>query len=220
MLIAFYMELSAGGFGLAGAVALISLFLIMLSSFALEAVHWLEPILIFFGLVLIGLELFFFPTLGILGLVGGVFLIMGMAGIMLPGIESVSYQGNGLNAAGEYVLTRLTWLSGSLLVAIVVIAILSRYMWPKFALFQRLVLTESKRSQAAIEGTLPPSPLTALPPLGAQAIVSRALRPAGKIKVGVEEYDAVSTGNFIQEGAKVRISRIEGAKVIVEEIYS
>lgn len=220
MLVAFYMELSSGGFGLAGAVALISLFLIMLSSFALEAVHWLEPILILFGLLLIGLELFFFPTLGILGIVGAIFLMMGMAGIMLPGIESVSYQGDAFNAAGEYVLSRLAWLSGSFLVALLIIAMLSRYMWPRFALFQRLVLSESQRSQAAIDGTLVHSTLTKLPALGVEATVTRALRPAGKIMVNDEEFDAISTGNFIQEGALVSVVRIEGAKVIVEEIYS
>ena len=61
MLIALYMEFSSGGFGVAGAAALISVFLVLLSSFALEAIHVLEPILLVFGLVLVGLEVFFFP---------------------------------------------------------------------------------------------------------------------------------------------------------------
>lgn len=219
MLISFYMELSSGGFGLPGAMALISLFLVLLSSFALEAIHWLEPILLLFGLLLIVLELFFFPTLGILGVIGTIFMIMGLAGMMLPGLESFSYQGDGLNAAGEYVLNRLTWLSGALLISFVIIAFLSRYMWPKIGLFKKLILSEANRSEAAIEGTLPPSPLTALPEVGASATVSAALRPAGKVMVANEEYDALSSGNFIPEGAKVRVVRIEGTKVVVEEIY-
>jgi len=220
MIISLYMELSSGGFGLAGAMALISLFLVLLSSFALEAIHWLEPILLVFGLVLIGLEVFFFPTLGILGLIGAIFMIMGLVGMMLPGLESFSYDGDTLNAAGEYVLTRLAWLSGSLLISLIAIAFLSRYMWPKISLFQKLILSEAKRSQAAVTGTLPPSPLTALPEIGATCVVTSALRPAGKVVVENEEYDALSTGNFIQEGAKVQVVRIEGAKVVVEEIYS
>ncbi|MBS0633852.1 MAG: NfeD family protein, partial [Verrucomicrobia bacterium] len=47
-------------------------------------------------------------------------------------------------------------------------------------------------------------------------VVTAALRPAGKVTVGDTEYDALSIGSFIEEGAKVRIVRIEGAKVVVE----
>ncbi len=220
MLIAFYMELSSGGFGVAGAVALISLFLVALSSFALEAINILERVLLVFGLILVGLEIFFFPTLGILGVIGVVFIIMGLAGMMLPGIESVEYQGDTLNVAGEYVLNRLAWLSGAFLCAIVVIVLLSRYMWPKLGIGKVLVLSDDKRSRAAIAGSLPPSPLSALPKVGAKAIVSAALRPAGKVKVDDTEYDALSIGSFIQEGSSVTIVRIEGAKVVVEENYS
>ncbi|MBS0655428.1 MAG: hypothetical protein JSR46_06615 [Verrucomicrobia bacterium] len=220
LLVAFYMELSSGGFGLAGAVGLISLFLVLLSSFALEVVHWLEPILLLFGLVLVGLELFFFPTLGILGVVGAAFVIMGLVGIMVPGIGSVSFEGNTLNAAGEYVLTRLAWLSGALLLAIVVMAVLSRWMWPKLAMLRKLTLTDAERSEAAIHGTMPSSPLTQLPEVGAEVVVTAALRPAGKVFDGSRDIDALSTGNFIAEGTRVRVVRIEGQKVVVEEIFS
>ncbi|MBS0637780.1 MAG: hypothetical protein JSS12_09730 [Verrucomicrobia bacterium] len=213
LLISGYMELSSGGFGLAGAVALIALFLVLLSSFALEAIHILEPILFVFGLALVGLELFFFPTLGILGVIGAIFVIMGLAGMMVPGIESVSYDGETLNAAGQYVLNRITWLSGAFLVALLVIMVLSRYMWPKLKLAKALVLTEDKRSEAAIDGNIAPDKL---PELGSVAVVTAALRPAGKVTVGDTEYDALSIGSFIEEGAKVRIVRIEGAKVVVE----
>lgn len=219
MLIAIYMELSSGGFGLAGAVALIALFLVLLSSFALEAIHILEPILLAFGLILVGLEVFFFPTLGILGVIGALFVIVGLAGMMLPGIESVSYQTDGFNAAGEYVLNRLSWLSGAFLVALVVIILLSRYMWPKLGVAKRLILSDDMRSTAAVEGNLPESPLTELPQVGSEATVTAALRPAGKVAVNKSEYDALSTGGFIAEGAKVRIVRIEGFKVVVEEMY-
>lgn len=220
LLVALYVEISGGGFGLAGAVALISLFLVLLSSFAMEAIHVLEPVLLAFGLILVGLEVFFFPTLGILGIIGVVFMIMGLAGMMIPGIESVSYDGNVLNVAGEYVLNRLAWLSGAFLLALVVIVLLSRYMLPKFALTKALVLSEDMRSKAAVVGNLPESPLTDLPQVGTDAIVTAALRPAGKVTVDNMEYDAVSTGGFILEGSWVRIVRIEGAKVVVEERYS
>ncbi|MCE5293251.1 MAG: hypothetical protein LLF94_01385 [Chlamydiales bacterium] len=216
LMISIYMELSTGGFGVAGAVALISVFLVGLSSFALEAIHVLEPLLLGFGLILVGLELFFFPTLGILGVIGAIFMLMGIAGIMLPGLDAVSYENNTLNAAGEYVFTRLTWLSGAFLLSLAIIAILSRYMWPKLGVSKFLILSDDKQSTAAVAGNLPKF---ALPPLGSEAKVSAALRPAGKVTVGDTEFDAVSTGSFLDEGTNVRVVRIEGAKVVVEEQY-
>lgn len=217
LILSIYMELSTGGFGVAGAFGLISLFLILLSSFALEAVHWLELILFIFGLFLLFLEILFFPTLGILGVVGAIFLIMAIGGMMLPGIGSVSFEGEALNAAGEYVLTRLAWLSGALLIGIAVITFLSRYMWPKAKMLQRIVLTEESRSQAAREGTLAPSILTELPPLGAEGVVAATLRPSGKVRIKGRDVDAISSGQFLEVGTIVTVTGIEGAKVIVEE---
>lgn len=217
LIISIYMELSSGGFGVAGAVGLISLFLIVLSSFALEAMHWLEPILIIFGLVLVGLELFFFPTLGILGFVGAICIIVGLAGIMLPGIEHVSYDGDTLNAAGEYVLSRLAWLSAAFLAALGVIILLSRFMWPKFRLVQKIVLDDASRSQEARLGSMPESPSTKVPKVGALGVVIATLRPAGKVQIGDDLFDAVSTGSFLPTGTAVHVVGVEGFKVIVEE---
>ncbi len=215
LLVSLYVEISSGGFGVAGAAALISLFLVLLSSFALEAITMLEPILLAFGLLLVGLEIFFFPTLGILGIIGALFVIMGLAGMLLPGIESVSYEEHSLNVAGEYVLSRLAWISGAFLAAGAIILILSRYMWPKIGLAKRLVLSDDMRSKAAVEGNLAPD-LTLQ--VGSTARVVSALRPAGKISADGAEFDALSIGSFIAEGQQVRVVRIEGAKVIVEEV--
>jgi membrane-bound serine protease (ClpP class) len=220
LIIAFYIEMSTGGFGVAGACGVIFLFLIVLSSFALEAIHWLEPILFFFGLFLLLLEIFFFPTLGILGFVGTIFLLAGLLGMLVPGIGAITFDGKALNAAGEYVLHRLGWLSGAFLVACAIIGLLSRFIWPKFTLMKRLVLTEEKRSKAAVEGTMPQSVLTELPSVGDVGVVIASLRPAGKVLIGKNDIDAVSSGNFLTEGTKVRVIAVEGARVVVEEYFA
>jgi len=216
LLVSIYLEISTPGFGVAGSLGLIALFFIILSSFALEAIHWLEPILLLFGLALIGLELFVFPTIGILGFVGGVLVVVALVAMMIPGIEKISYDGDTLNAAGEYVLTRLTWLSGAFLTSLAIIALLSRVVWPKFRLVQRFVLTDEQQSGALV-ASMSETPLTKVPNVGDMAIVISTLRPAGKIAIGDEEYDAVSTGEFLSEGCEVKVIRIEGHKVIVQE---
>ncbi len=214
LLVSLYVEISSGGFGVAGAVALISLFLVLLSSFALEAITLFEPIVLVFGVILVALEIFFFPTLGILGVIGALFILMGLAGMLLPGLASVSYHEHSLNIAGEYVLSRLAWISAAFLVASVIILLLSKYMWPKFGLAKRLVLSDDMRSKELTSKEMN-EPLLAV---GELAVVTSALRPAGRVQAKEREFDAVSIGTFITEGTKVKVIRIEGAKVVVEEV--
>lgn len=54
--------------------------------------------------------------------------------------------------------------------------------------------------------------------LGKEGIVLTALRPAGTIKIEDKRIDAVSDGQFIKKGAKVKIIKIEGRRVVVEVI--
>jgi membrane-bound serine protease (ClpP class) len=221
MIISFYVEISASTFGFAGVIGLLCLFFIILSSFALEAIFWLEPILLLFGVFLIALEIFFFPTLGILAVIGGIFTLIGLLGMMLPGIQSVSFNGDTLNAAGEYVLNRLGWFAGSLLVALFLIVILSRFIKPHFRVMQRFVLGDT---QLLATGTHEmkahlPTPQATLTP-GEIATVVATLRPAGKILIHEQEFDAISTGSFIDKGKQVKIVKIEGEKIVVEEVYN
>ena len=114
--VGFYLEMSTPGFGLAGTVAVVSLFLIILSSFALEVGNWLELILLLAGVAIILVELFLLPTFGLLGFIGILFFLVGLFGMMLPGLSSLSFEidTQTFNAAGEMVFERLAWLAGRL----------------------------------------------------------------------------------------------------------
>jgi len=221
MILCFYIEMSTPGFGVAGVGGILCLFFILLSSFAMEAIHWLEPILFLFGAFLLALELFFFPTLGILGFIGVAFIVAGLGSMMLPGLTSISFDGQTLNAAGEYVVTRLAWLSGALLLGLLCIAILSRFMTPRFRFMQKLILGDTP---LLATGTHEMKMRVALPKvalaIGEEALCSATLRPAGKIIAHNSEYDAVSSGGYIEKGHKVRVLHIEGEKIVVEEIIS
>ena len=214
MMFGLYLEFSSPGLGLGGSLAATSLFLIILSSFALEIGNWLELILLFAGLGVIIVELFFLPTFGLLGFVGLVFFLIGLFGMMLPGLNSVSfeYDTHTLNAAGIIVVERLAWLCGSFVATMLAIAVLARYVTPQIASWSRLVLKGNEQV-----GYIAGDSASQLPSKGVKGIAGTTLRPAGKVIIDDVWYDAISTGNFIEKGESIIVADLDGSNVMVEK---
>lgn len=215
LMIGFYMEMNTPGFGLAGTLAVTCLFLIILSSFALELANWLELILLLTGLVIILVELFVLPTFGVLGFIGIIMFLAGLFGMMLPGIGSVHYEvdTHTLNAAGQAFFERLAWLCGTLVLAFAIILILARYVTPNLAGFSRFVLVGHEQ-EGYIAGDNPQT----LPQPGARGEVISTLRPAGKVAINDTIYDAISPGSFIEKGEPIVVERLEGSVIVVNKV--
>lgn len=216
LLIGFYVEISGGGFGLAGTVGVLCLFFIILSSFAMEAANWLELILLFSGLAILLVDLFVLPTFGLLGVFGALFFLVGLVGLMLPGLSSVQFEldSKTFNAAGEFVLQRLLWLCGAFIASIVCIALIGRYLLPRFSPFRRFVLVggEQNSSSGYYAGEDPKM----LPQPGAKGEVAATLRPSGKVVIADTIYDAISDGDFIEKGERIKVVRLEGSVMVVD----
>jgi membrane-bound serine protease (ClpP class) len=214
LMLGFYIEMSTPGFGLPGSVALGCLFLIILSSFALEAVHWLEMILLLVGLVLIAIEVFVIPGFGVVGVLGLILATVGLVALMLPGLRDIQwdFDTGHLNEAGRYVLERAAWLGGAIIIGVVAMVLLSRFVLPKFSHFSRLVLRGEQ------EGYIGTPDVSKMPNVGSEGVTLSTLRPAGKVEIDGVVYDVVSTGVFIDPGKRVRIARYEGSRMVVEEL--
>jgi membrane-bound serine protease (ClpP class) len=215
LMLGVYMELNGSGFGLAGTLAVTCLFLIGLSSFALEAINWLEVIFLVTGLAIILVELFVLPTFGLLGFIGILLFLAGLFGMMIPGLGSVSfdYSTSSWNGAGEYVLSRLAWLSGAFLLSLLLMFLFGRYLLPRFRLFSHFVL--EGQEQNASEGYTAGGDPSLMPKAGSKGIVAATLRPAGKVTIDDQLYDAVSEGGFIEKGTPIVVQRVEGSRIIV-----
>ncbi|MDP1836332.1 MAG: NfeD family protein [Chlamydiales bacterium] len=211
MFLGFYIEMSHPGFGLPGGIALCCLLLILLSSFALEAASWLEAIIVIAGLILVAVEVFVLPTFGVAGFIGIALVVGGLFSLVLPALSDISfdYDTNTLNSAGEIFAERLVYLCGALILALVIAALLGRYVMPRFANMNRLV---SKGDQTGyIAGPDPKK----LPQTGARGVVAATLRPSGKITINDTLYDAVSSGGFIERGTEIRVLKLDGSKIVV-----
>jgi len=218
LMLGFYIEFNTPGFGLPGALGVFCLVLIVISSMSLEIANWLELVFLLAGVTLIVAELFLIPTGGILGLIGAVFAIGGLFAMMLPGVGSIDFEFDtrSFNAAGDLFFERLAWFCGTLVLAFILIAFLSRYVTPNLAGFNRFVLTghEQNREQGYIAGDDP----KALPPVGSQGVVLATLRPAGKVEINQVIYDAVTRGGFIEKGEAIVVGNLDGSVIVVEKV--
>jgi len=217
MLLGFYLEVNTPGFGFPGSIALLSLFLLILSSFALEVANMLEMILLLVGMAFIVLDLFLIPTFGILGIAGVFLFFIGLFGMLLPAVGSIDfeYDTQTFNAAGEVFIQRLGWLSATLIIGVGIIALLGRYVLPKFSGFQRFVLTGGEETKE--NGYYAGLRFEKLPQPGSKGEAMTPLRPSGKIVIADEIYDAITYGAFIEKGTPIVVEILDGGVIIVNQ---
>lgn len=215
LMIGLYGEFNAPGTAFPATVAFTCLFLIILSSFSQEIASWLEIILLLTGLAIILIELFVLPTFGLLGIIGVIFFIMGLFGLMLPGTGEVKYEFDTktFNAAGEVFLNRLVWLCSTLIIAVGLMAVISRFLKPSGGAFKRFVLAGHEQ-EGYIAGELP----SQLPTVGLKGEAATTLRPSGKVMINDTLYDAITAGGFIEQGEKIIVVRLEGSVIVVNTI--
>lgn len=200
-----YMEMHTPGLGFAAAVAAVATclyFLPMFISGTLPA--WIVMMLII-GIVLFTLEIFVIPGFGICGIAGlAAILIALCAAIIPPAANDTAYS---LTALTKPIVTVVIGLIG----AIGLIAWLTSRHGPKFIRrHTELMLTQDVKD-GYIGVDMSPAEF-----IGHKAVALTDMRPAGKIKLGNQIYDAVSTGEFIDAGSHVRITKYENAQLYVE----
>lgn len=143
------------------------------------------------GLLLLGIEIFV-PG-GILGMIGGLALLAAMVAGFHPDVFGVE---------------------GGLISAIVIVIISAAYVFlimkflPRSPIGRLLTLSKSTADFKA-----PPEHLQALE--GRQGVTLTDLRPGGFARIDGKRTDVVAEGNWIDEGAKVRVIEVDGSRVVV-----
>lgn len=213
MMIGFYVEINTPGFGVPGTIALTALFLLALSSFSQEIADRLELILLVTGLLIMIVDLFVLPTFGLLGFIGALLFFAGFFGMLLPGLGSIQFEFDSqtFNAAGEMFLNRLVWLSGTLILGVILLALLARFFKPSAGYLKRFVLQGNEQN-----GFVAGVPQSTLPPVGTIGKTFSELRPSGKVEIDGVYYDALSTGRYIEKGVQVTVKRHSGGVIVVE----
>jgi membrane-bound ClpP family serine protease len=209
--------MSSPGFGLGGGLAVTCLALILLSSFAIKAVNWIEVIIFCTGLLLLILEFFVLPTFGVAGILGFVFTIVGLFLLMLPHMENVHFTNGHFSSeqvsfAMNEILKRLAWFCGAIVLSVLAISFLGRFLAKRKFFYKRLI---SSGEQEASLGYVAGRTKEELPKIHARGVTVSTMRPSGKIEIEGKTYDAFSEGGFIDGNTPIFVYRIEGNKIIV-----
>ena len=192
-------ELRTPGFGVAGALGVASLALVLGGHWIVELVGWEELILIGLGMVFLALEIFVIPGFGVAGAAGIASLLAGVTLGLVghgPSVQAV------LGVAGRVAFSMLAALAASIL--------LWRYL-PQTSVGRRLML----ETELTAGGGYSSAPDRDARLLGSQGRATSTLRPAGIAEFDGERVDVVSEGEMIEAGAPIVVSRIDGNRIVV-----
>lgn len=202
-----YFELQTPGIGFPLAAAFVAAMLYFAPLY-LEgmAAHW-EIIVFIVGVILIAVEIFAIPGFGVTGVLGLVLMIVGLTLSMVGNINPVNIDANMAQitkALSVVVIAFFLAITGSIM--------LSKKLFTSTA-FGHLALT---KTQKVNEGyTSASADYTAK--IGHTGIAYTMLRPAGKIMIEDELYDATARTGLIEKGENIVVVGYLNAQLVVKK---
>lgn len=204
-----YFELQTPGIGFPIAASIIAA-LLYFAPLYLEglAANW-EILLFIVGLILIAVEIFAIPGFGITGILGIIFMISGLTLSMVGTVGPGDF---------NYDFSKLTVAFFTVIIAFVVaifgsIFISKQLFNTEFALGNKLALS---KTQDPGEGyTSAVSEYSNM--LHQEGVALTILRPAGKIDIDGNLYDATAMTSYIEKGTKVIVVGYRTSQLIVKK---
>jgi membrane-bound serine protease (ClpP class) len=200
-----FAEIKHPGFGLPGIAGIIALLLFFGSSYILDLASILDIILFAAGIILLLLEIFVIPGFGVTGILGIICIIASLFLALIGGGNLPFWDTNQISIA-------IIQLATALAAALVLLIFLARFL-PKSTIFNRLVLSHEENSD---KGFVSSKPLSEL--IGKEGKALTTLRPAGMADFNGDKIDVVADGDYVQQGSRLKVLRVEGSKVVVREI--
>ncbi|WP_046214710.1 NfeD family protein [Paenibacillus wulumuqiensis] len=185
-------EILVPGFGIPGIIGVVAFGLYFFGGYAAGFSGSETWILFGVGLVLLILEVFI-PSFGILGVLGAASLITGV-------VKAAYDTSNALLSLG------IAFGVAAIFVSIVAVIFKERGIWNRFILKEQLSSDQNYMSNLQREQLL-----------GLEGVSLTPLRPSGTIIVDGQHLDVVTQGVYIDKNCPVRIIRIDGSRIIVDE---
>lgn len=169
-----------------------------------------EILLFAAGIILLLLEIFVIPGFGVAG-IAGIICIVAALTFSLVDMGSHGFEFN-------FIIGDLLVRAFFRVMVVISFAFGMIFFFGESILnmpgFNKLIL---KSEQVSAEGyTVKRNELYDL--IGREAIVVNQLRPAGKVAIDEQHYQAISTANMIEKDTKVKVTGVNGYSLIVSEL--
>ena len=212
VILGLFIEFVHPGLILPASAAGLAILGLLLPEILMGLAGWWEVVLIVGGIVLIAVELFLLPGIGIAGAVG---LLSLMVGLVLAFIPASAPTFPGMERSSSGVL----WGVGFVVIGLTTAAVVGYYMSKNMRtlpVLGRLVLGDRPRDEdLESEPDVLPPPADAPVVKGQEGIALTPLRPSGKADFDGRVVDVVSDGQMVQPGARVRVVLVEQMRVVV-----
>ncbi len=205
-----YFEMQSPGIGFPLGVAILAA-VAYFAPLYLEglAANW-EILVFVIGLILIALEIFVIPGFGVAGILGVVFVFVGLVLSLINNVN-FDFEHVELGRVGGAITTVLVGLSGGFIIALY---LGNRVFSAKSGVFKNMAL---KKVQNVSDGYVSIEPeLFKLK--GKSGIAQTVLRPGGKVLIDGEVFDAIAEIGFVEKGEKIRVTKVVSAQLYVEVV--
>lgn len=210
-IILLYIEFKTPGFGVFGILGILCFAILFGSNFLSGLAEFYEIFIFVVGVLLLGIEIFLIPGFGITGILGITLILVGFYLASLPFVVP--------DVTSPLDMERLErWVRNmgiSLLGAILIMYAISRFL-PKTPIFRRIIL-QPEGEGGIFRGTAAAAEHRFDFLAGMVGIALTDLRPAGKAEFAENRVDVMAEGAFIKKGAKVRVLKIRGNRIVVTE---
>ncbi len=200
-----YFELQSPGLGFPS-MAAVGAALLYFAPLYLEglAENW-EIVIFVVGLILVAIEVFAIPGFGIAGIAGLLFVITGLT---LSMVDSIILDGQLVN------FDRLVQSFFTVIIAVFLALVSSIWISKKLftsTVFGHLALDSTQNKTAGFST----SDKKYKNMLGRTGLAQTNLRPAGKVEIDDDYFDATALNGFIEKGAKIKVIKYETAQLFV-----
>ncbi|MDO5571610.1 MAG: NfeD family protein [Bacteroidales bacterium] len=200
-----FQEIKTPGLGVASVIALIAAVLYFAPLYIEGlAANW-EIIVFILGFILLMLELFVIPGFGIAG-VSGIILIV--VALVLALVNNVVFDFEPVSSEEikKSVMTVVAGLAASFVSILFIISrVGNKGLMKKFALNSEQKVCEGYIAVSTTERNL----------INREGEAATILRPAGKVAIDNEYFDAVALYGFIEKGTPVKVVKYENAQLYV-----
>ena len=210
-----WMEFQHPGMLIPGIVGALAFGFFFFGHYVAGSLAGYETLVVFaLGIILIAVEFFIFPGHVIPGVVG-LLMVLGALLYTMAGWDATVPEGGKIPMDLSAYAVPLRNMGIAFVGAILIIAMLMRYL-PGVGPFKHLVLeTSVGGAQAAIEGEAQALAVKVKP--GDSGVTRSAMRPAGNIAVGPIHLEAVVEGGYLPPDTPVRVVSTTNGRVVVEK---